>query len=125
MIPDKLYIEGTLKTPTIRSDSVEGTIEIKGRSHPENPIDFYKPLSEWAAEYIKAPRDKTVIKIQLEHFNTSSSKRILDLLRKFELILMTSNKVEVNWYYDDEDILEAGETFQTMTRIPFKMIEID
>ncbi len=125
MIPDNLYIEGTLKTPTIKSDFREGTVEIKGRSHPENPIDFYKPLSEWVAEYVKDPRGKTIINIQLEHFNTSSSKRILDLLRKFELILMTQNEVQVNWYYDDEDILEAGETFQTMTRIPFKMIEID
>jgi hypothetical protein len=38
---------------------------------------------------------------------------------------MTHNEVQVNWFYDDEDILEAGETFQTMTKIPFKMIEID
>jgi hypothetical protein len=122
---DSLYIEGTLKTPTIKSDSKEGIVEIKGRSHPENPIEFYKPLIDWATDYIRDPRLKTTINIQLEHFNTSSSKRLLDLLRKFELILMTHNEVEVNWYYDDEDILEAGETFQTMTKIPFKMIEID
>jgi hypothetical protein len=122
---DSLYIEGTLKTPTIKSDSKEGIIEIKGRSHPENPIEFYKPVLDWAAEYVKDPRLKTIINIQLEHFNTSSSKRLLDLLRRFELILMTQNEVLVNWFYDDEDILEAGETFQTMTKIPFKMIEID
>lgn len=122
---DSLYIEGTLKTPTIKTDSKEGIIEIKGRSHPENPIEFYKPLTDWVANYIKDPRLKTIIKIQLEHFNTSSSKRLLDLLRRFELILMTHNEVEVNWYYNDEDLLEAGETFQTMTKIPFKMIEID
>ncbi len=122
---DSLYIEGTLKTPTIKSDSKEGIVEIKGRSHPENPIEFYKPLSDWVAEYVRDPRLITTINIQLEHFNTSSSKRILDLLRRFELILMTDNAVQVNWYYDDEDILEAGETFQTMTKIPFKMIEMD
>jgi hypothetical protein len=122
---DSLYIEGTLKTPAIKSDSKEGIVEIRGRSHPENPIEFYKPLSDWVAEYVRDPRLKTTINIQLEHFNTSSSKRILDLLRRFELILMTDNAVQVNWYYDDEDILEAGETFQTMTKIPFKMIEMD
>jgi hypothetical protein len=121
---DSLYIEGTLKTPTIKSDSQEGIIEIKGRSHPENPIEFYKPLSDWVAEYVRDPRLKTTINIQLEHFNTSSSKRLLDLLRRFELILMTHNEVQVNWFYDDEDILEAGETFQTMTKIPFNMIEM-
>lgn len=122
---ESLNIEGTLKTPSIKSDSKEGIVEIKGRSHPENPIEFYKPLIDWATDYIRDPRLKTTIHIQLEHFNTSSSKRLLDLLRKFELILMTHNKVEVNWYYDDEDILEAGETFQTMTKIPFRMIEIN
>jgi len=122
---DSLYIEGTLKTPTIKSDSQEGIIEIKGRSHPENPIEFYKPLSNWVAEYVRDPRLKTTINIQLEHFNTSSSKRILDLLRSFELILMTHNEVQVNWFYDDEDILEAGETFQTMTKIPFRLIEME
>jgi len=122
---DSLYIEGTLKTPTIKSNSQEGIIEIKGRSHPENPIEFYKPLSNWVAEYVRDPRLKTTINIQLEHFNTSSSKRILDLLRSFELILMTHNEVQVNWFYDDEDILEAGETFQTMTKIPFRLIEME
>jgi hypothetical protein len=122
---DSLFIEGTIKTPAIKSDSNEGVIEITGRSHPENPIEFYKPLIDWAAEYARNPRLKTTINIQLEHFNTSSSKRLLDLFRRLELILMTQNEVEVNWYYDDEDILEAGETFQTMTKIPFKMIEID
>jgi len=122
---ESLIIEETHKTPAIKSDSSQGLIEIKGRSNPENPVDFYKPLLDWATEYTKKPCEKTELTIHLEHFNTGSSKRLLDLLRKLELLLMTNNKVQVNWYYDDEDILEAGITFQTMTKIPFKMIEIN
>jgi hypothetical protein len=122
---ESLFIEETHKTPAIKSDSSQGLIEIKGRSNPENPIDFYKPLLDWATEYTKKPCEKTELTIQLEHFNTGSSKRLLDLLRKLELLLLTNNKVQVNWYYYDEDILEAGITFQTMTKIPFRMIEIN
>lgn len=122
---ESLSINETHKTPAINSDSNLGFIEIKGRSNPENPIDFYKPLLDWATEYSKNPREKTELSIQLEHFNTGSSKRILDLLKKLELLLLTNNQVQVNWYYDDEDILEAGVTFQTMTKIPFKMIEVN
>ena len=122
---EPLYIAETHKTPAIKSDSKQGFIEIKGRSNPENPIDFYKPLLDWTTEYSRNPQEKTELSIQLEHFNTGSSKRILDLLKKLELILLTHNHVQVNWYYDDEDILEAGVTFQTMTKIPFKMIEIN
>jgi len=122
---EQLTILETHKTPGIKSDSSLGLIEIKGRSNPENPIDFYKPLLDWATEYTKNPQKKTELSIQLEHFNTGSSKRILDLLKKLELILLTNNEVQVNWYYFDEDILEAGVTFQTMTKIPFKMIEVN
>jgi len=122
---ESLFIPETHKTPAIKSDSSQGLIEIKGRSNPENPIDFYKPLLDWATEYSREPREKTELSIQLEHFNTGSSKRILDLLKKLELLLLTHNEVHVNWYYDDEDILEAGITFQTMTKIPFRMIEIN
>ncbi len=36
-------------------------------------------------------------------------------------------KVEVNWYYeeDDEDMFEAGEDYQSIINIPFKMIEME
>ena len=32
--------------------------------------------------------------------------------------------ISVNWYYeeDDEEMMEAGETYGTMTVIPFKLI---
>ena len=120
---EPLSILETHKTPAIKSDSDQGFIEIRGRSNPENPIDFYKPLLDWTTEYTKNPRERTELSIQLEHFNTGSSKRILDLLKKLELVLLTHHEVQVNWYYVDEDILEAGVTFQTMTKIPFKMIE--
>ena len=41
---EPLIIEGTSKTPHIRFDAEQGRLELKGRSIPENSIDFYRPL---------------------------------------------------------------------------------
>jgi len=123
---EPITIEGTAKTPTVKFDAQTGIMEIKGRSIPENSIEFYKPLVDWLDEYSKSAKDQTQVNIQLEYFNTSSSKCILDVFKKLEAIHKAKNDVEVNWFYeeDDEDMLEAGEDYESIIRVPFKMIEI-
>lgn len=124
---ESITIEGTPKTPTVSFDSGSGKVEIKGRSIPENSIEFYKPLVDWLEQYSSQPYSKTEVNIQLEYFNTSSSKCILDVFKKLESIFKNGHEVLINWYYeeDDEDMLEAGEDYQSIIRIPFKMIEIE
>jgi hypothetical protein len=124
---DPIQIEGTPKTPTVNFDANAGKIEVKGRSIPENSIEFYKPLVDWLEQYSSSPKPKTEVNIQLEYFNTSSSKCILDVFKKLESIHKSGHEVLINWFYeeDDEDMLEAGEDYQSIIRIPFKMIEIE
>ncbi len=50
---DKLEIIGTAKTPTVEFSSETGVLELKGRSIPENAIDFFKPLVDWLDDYTK------------------------------------------------------------------------
>jgi hypothetical protein len=121
---EDIRIEGTPKTPFVNFSSKEGLLEVKGRSIPENSIEFYKPLMDWIESYAKAAVAKTVVNIQLEYFNTSSSKCILDLFKKLEAV---NNEIVINWYYeeDDEDMLEAGEDYDAIINIPFRMIEIE
>ncbi len=123
---ESISFEGTTKTPSVNLDPEKGLIEIKGRSIPENSIEFYRPIVEWLEEYAKSPQKKTTVIIQLEYFNTSSSKCILDIFKKLETIKKARNEVVINWYYeeDDEDMLEAGEDYESIIRVPFKMIEI-
>lgn len=123
----KISIEGTSKTPTVLFDSENGVMELKGRSIPENSIEFYKPIVECLDGYADAPKSKTSVNIQLEYFNTSSSKCILDLFKKLEAIHKGGNEVVINWHYeeDDEDMLEAGEDYQAIIKVPFKMIEVE
>jgi len=65
--------EGTPKTPFVRFDGEKGLVEIKGRSIPENSVEFYKPLIDWLEKYSAGPVKETYVNIQLEYFNTSSS----------------------------------------------------
>jgi hypothetical protein len=123
---EALLIDGTQKTPTVQFEPSKGVLEIKGRSIPENSIEFYKPLVDWLEEYSSSPADRTVVNVHLEYFNTSSSKCILDVFKKLETLHKSNNDVQINWYYeeDDEDMLEAGEDYESIIRVPFKMIEI-
>jgi hypothetical protein len=123
---EALLIDGTQKTPTVQFDPTKGVLEIKGRSIPENSIEFYKPLVDWLEEYSSSPTNKTIVNVHLEYFNTSSSKCILDVFKKLETLHKSNNDVQINWYYeeDDEDMLEAGEDYESIIRVPFKMIEI-
>ncbi len=122
-----LQMEGTPKTPHVNFDAETGLLELKGRSIPENSIDFYKPLIDWIDKYGRSPRTKTALHVQLEYFNTSSSKCILDVFKKLEAIRASGNEVTVLWHYeqDDEDMLEAGEDYAGIINIPFKMIQIE
>jgi hypothetical protein len=119
--------EGSPKTPYVRLDGEKGVIEIKGRSIPENSLEFYKPLIDWLDKYGSKPLDATNVNVQLEYFNTSSSKCILDIFKKLELIYKKGSRVQINWYYeeDDEDMFEAGEDYQSIINIPFSMIELE
>lgn len=121
-----INIEGTPKTPTVIMNPETGVVEIKGRSIPENSIEFYKPIVDWLEEYAKTPLPKTTVNVQLEYFNTSSSKCILDVFKRLEVLKQNQNDIVINWYYeeDDEDMLEAGEDYESIIKVPFKMIQI-
>ncbi len=123
---EKYSIDGTPKTPTISFDLGSGVLEIKGRSIPENSIEFYKPLVDALDKYAGSPKTATNVNIQLEYFNTSSSKCILDVFKKLENINKNGSAVVINWHYeeDDEDMLEAGEDYQAIINVPFKMVQV-
>lgn len=122
---ENLTLDGTPKTPTVSFNKDNGVLEIKGRSIPENSIEFYKPLLDWIGDYGSSAKSETQINIKLEYFNTSSSKCILDVFKKLETL--NGTQMTINWYYeeDDEDMLEAGEDYQAIISIPFKMIQVE
>ena len=116
----------TNPNPILNLDAKKGLIEIRGKSIPtKDAPDFFKPVFNWLDNYLKAPSDITTVNIQLELFTTGTSACIMDILKRLE-VLHNTNKVVVNWYYEenDEDILETGESYRNIIKIPFNLIKI-
>lgn len=122
---EKLSIEGTAKTPFVSFDAT-GKLEMRGRSIPENSIEFFQPLIDWVDAYGKEKPAKVDLDVKLEYFNTSSSKCILDLFKRLEKMESYSDVV-INWYYEDEDedMQEAGEDYASIVQLKFNIIGVD
>ncbi len=123
---EPLNIKETPRTPMIRYNPEKNKIEIRGKSIPEDPRDFFNPVLKWFEDFTSSPPEKTDVDVKLEYFNTSSSKTFLQIFKKLENIAKRKKKVNINWYYevDDYDMKECGEDYRTMLKVPFKMIEV-
>ncbi len=113
-------------TPYVLLDANKGFVEISGRSFPEDSNRFYKPILKWIDEYLLEPKPDTQLNFKFSYFNTASSKKILELIKKFSSLNKTENKLIVNWYYDEgeDDMLNAGNDFSSVVEIPFIFKEI-
>ena len=122
----KLHIPEGERTPRIDLDPDKAYVEIVGRSLPENSPAFYAPVDEWIHEFVAHDRRKKLtITLEIEYYNTSSSKCILDLLRKIGLLCRNKWDVDVTWYYyeEDEDMLNCGMEFQSLLDYEIKIAQ--
>jgi hypothetical protein len=96
---------------------------IKGRSLPENAEEFYMPLLNWMEEYISMLPEQLHLVIELEYFNSSSVKQVLNLLILLENLIVEGKKVLIIWSYDEEDELMEmkGRELQSILNLPFKL----
>ena len=119
-----LIIESSELTPEVALDKDSNVFLFKGKSLPENPLGFYKPILSWIDEYAMQPNASTEVNFKMIYFNTSSSKVFLDIMKKFEAINRSGSKCCINWYYkdDDEEMLEAGEIYAERVNLEFNLI---
>jgi hypothetical protein len=120
---EPIYIIATSNTPFVSLDP-SGKLKIRGRSIHENPSDFFKPLIAWVEKFIAGTQGTIIFDIELEYFNSSSSRYILELLR-----LLMENKKDteliINWYFEegDDDLLERGQYYESILNTRFNFIE--
>lgn len=121
-----LIIEPTPKTPKVILNADINVFEVSGRSIPEDSVGFYRKILDWIDEYSKTPNPSTNFKFQLEYFNTSSSKCLLDLFRKLEKLAKSGQDVSITWCYDadDEDMAETGEDYKALLDMNFELVSI-
>ena|ERR1035437_6297621 len=117
-----LKIERTEDTPEVIFDGENGELFMAGISFPENVERFYTPIMMWLEEYIQNPSPVTTIVFKFEYFNTSSSKKIFDILAYLDSIKQKGKEVKVKWLYadDDDDIRSAGIRYANMINFTFE-----
>ncbi len=117
--------EATKHSPLIQIDLFSEKIEISGHSRPENADLFYAEPIGWINENKDKLMELSCPKaiVDLEYFNSSSLKNLVRLLNA--IIINTSDKLVVEWYYDadDEAAYEDGKEISKMTHKEFVFIE--
>lgn len=121
----KYVRRATKNTPEIIIDLTGGSIELRGRSSPENSLMIYAPL----LKVLRSNRMNMAdikIDVRLEYFNTSSSKCIYDIFRQLKRMEGCGTNVTINWYYDpvDEDMLESGQDYYDILGMNFRFLEL-
>ena len=119
-----LNIPSTKTTPTVLFDATTGNLQLIGRSIPENPTEFYQVIYHWLDDYALNPASKTTLTVKVDYFMTSSSKCLLYIFKRLETISLFGHNVEIHWYHleEDTDMHEAGEDYETLLKIPFRII---
>lgn len=119
-----LNIDATSKSPLVTLNAKNGIIKFSGRSITENALMFYQPLINWTEEYLKNPALKTTVDIDIEYINSSSVIWLMKLIKKLEKAFKEGSEIEVNWYYRDEDMCDAGEDLKDVMDLPFNLINL-
>ncbi len=119
-----LLLLPTPNSPFIYGDFERGELIIAGKSTPYNIHDIMKPVNDWLKDYIENSPNNLVLHIDLNYYNTQSSLMITGIIR-----LLNSSKnldrFKAYWYYykDDDDIMEDGEDYKSVSNFPFELIQ--
>lgn len=107
-----IEIAATPSTPAI--SAADGKLTLRGDSYPENSFAFFAPILEWVERNL-APADASLqMDLYLLYLNTSSVKAMMDLFDLLEAAHKLGKQVQVNWYYDPQNmrVAELAEEFK-------------
>lgn len=129
---EKLIIEATLNSPRVELNPEDNRFEFSGESRPENVRSFYLPILDWLERYAKnlsntGKKNPLTFNFNLEYFNSTSAKYILDIFKSLYTLHENGNEVLVRWHYeeDDEDMYEVGMEMSRMSRLPFEYVKTE
>jgi hypothetical protein len=125
-----LTIDQKNNSPKIILDPENRIFMIEGESRPPDVREFYGPVLSWLEEFssylLRKPEDGEpyTFNFNLEYFNSSSGKLILDICKHLAGLQSKGQNVTVNWYFekDDFDMLEAGKEISKIVKMPFEYV---
>lgn len=122
---ENFYIEGSDYIPEVDLNAETGVFIISGESYHEYTLEFFEPIFEWLKKYTEDEGKNIELNFRMSYFNTSSSRRFLEIMNLLEdYHFNKEGNVVVNWYYEktDLDMLESGEEYAEDVKLEFNLI---
>nr|AGS53337.1 hypothetical protein [uncultured bacterium contig00014] len=104
----------TVSTPYILVDEDKKYMKMEGRSFHENVAEFFREINDWLDGYLAPDFGSFTFDCELNYFNSSTAKLLLNMLMKMDKYASAEKKVTVNWITTEsnEIIIECGEDFR-------------
>ncbi len=123
---EKHIIQEELKnSPGIVYYPQTNTLELSGRSIPENPELIFGRLDEWISVHF-AKKSGINFYVRLEYINSGSSKYLYEILKRLTDFGHSGKEVKIVWLYEEEDeaMMELGEHYRDNAKIPMTVTMI-
>lgn len=105
------------KNPKLVLDLNNGIIKILGRSTMHHPQEFYPSVINLIEEYYENPSKDTRLIIDLEYYNSLSSRYLLKIVEIISKIdWKRDHTVKISWHYDPDDI-EIAEDIKLFSKV--------
>jgi hypothetical protein len=121
---EAFHIAATDETPLVDFNAQSGQLLIAGTSISQASDSIFLDISNWIDAYIPEANQVTQLIINLDYFNISTSKHLMVLLHKLKTVQNSHKMITVEWHYDvnEDDMLELGQDYEMMVRLPFKYV---
>ncbi|ELR70943.1 Hypothetical protein C900_03226 [Fulvivirga imtechensis AK7] len=88
----------------------------------EDTTPFHQAIISWLRNYFQEPQKSTVLELEIDYLNTSSTKMLIDILFELNKFYIFGNEVTVVWryYQQDEDMEDLGHELEEMVDVPFQ-----
>lgn len=118
--------KGEFFTPRVYMNAQTGECELSGESYIEDTLDFYRPILQWLSDYTTEVKQPLKVTFNLQYYNTSSSKYLLDIIKLLKRAIDAGHEVKITWFVpkDDYDMLEEVEDYIRFVGIPIDIQQI-
>jgi len=123
---ENLLIPNTENSPSFEFYT-NGKLKIKGLSIAENPMELYETAINWLANFKKMKPEKVDLHVNLDYYNTYSSKYIYKIIKEVEDMKMAGVNANIYWHHkkSDDSMAYAGQDFEFVFKLPFHFVNAE
>jgi hypothetical protein len=125
---ENTFIPAMERSPEVDFRFQENRLSLRGEAYPEDAAAFFGPLLKQLTAYCETLKGQDLaVEFQLDYFNTSSAKALMNMIQILEHAVRSGARVNLRWCFqrDDDVMREFGEDFSMeLEHVQFQLVEI-